>query len=217
MEIGGKKIPIYLFVLLGSLIILGISVPTLILPYYNELPDKTQKHIDAVAEISKYDTALIGQKKIQAELDDLQKQLDSFNKIMYIDPDAAVAEIQEEVFTKFAISNRLESFARSDETDSKLVTKEGKNFYSVDITIKLTTTRDKILDLLKYIETDAGAYYYVKSVNSNTVEETLYNKQGKVIAEKGDLATTVSATLYYLKEEVQTTTTQQATTQAATK
>lgn len=198
MTVAGKKVPLYLIIILITLIIVAVFVPTTLLPYLENKPKLEKEHLDAQEQINIYKTSIMTQSKIEENIAKMEKEIKNYNEIMYIDGNSTVNDF-ENMLKKIKIYDRLDSFIRSEETKTELISSSDKPFYTINISFSVITSKENTLKILNYLETSSNGYYIVNNINSNTILTEEHNSNNEVIAKPGELNSLIDVTLYYLK------------------
>ena len=191
-----KKIPGALVAAVVVIIAIIAFVPTVYLPYKEKKPGMDAAHQEALDTIAYYDKSIENQPVIEAEIADLQKQWEKYQKDMFVDHTTALADINNAIMDR---DIELLTIATGTPTPdaSGTVTAEGAPLYVINIRLNIKCDRENLLSLLKFVEKESVGCYYVQTLQSNPVE--VLDSDGKPTGEEV-LNSNLSINLYYFNQ-----------------
>lgn len=207
-QFDAKKIPKFLYLLLGTIIVLVLFIIFVGTPLIQKAPGMRSEHQEHLQTIREYDNALQLQSTIEDEIKKNQDEFKIKEKELFVDLDTSSREIEQYCRDK-GINLKNYNLSEPKQDSLNRVSTGGYPVYTVDISLSYTDTYDKTLSLLKYLENGSNGCYYVRSC-SLTQNENVKNLN--------DFETSLSLQLYYYDRSatiVESATT--AATEAATK
>ena len=193
-----KKVPGALVAAVVVVIAIAAFVPTVYMPYKNKKPEMDAKHQEALDSIAYLDESIANQADIEAEIEDLKAQWEKFQKDMFVDSNSALADLNDAIKE---CDIDLTGYSAGDPAPdpSGTVTAEGNPLYYTSISISGQSTREKLLDFLKYVEEDSIGAYYVKTLSAAPVD--ILDSDGKATGEQ-ELSYQMQIFLYYFNQDI---------------
>lgn len=191
-QFDAKKIPKFLYLLLGTVVALILFMIFIGRPLIQNAAGMQKKHQIAQDTIRDYDNALSMEKTIE---DEIKKNQDEFNlkqKELFVDLDTCSKEIEDYCSKQNIV---LTNYSIAEPTQDKLnrVSTGGYPVYTVNIDLSYVDTYDKTMSLLKYLENASNGCYYINTCNLT---------QGEGAKNADEFDTSMSITLYYYNRTV---------------
>lgn len=199
MQKNNKKVPAAAIAAIATIVAVVVFIPLVYLPYKENKPMYDEKHAEAVAEMEKYDNAILDQVNIEKNIDELQKEWDEFQKEMFVDAYSNLEDIQKKCDE---IGVRMTAFTRGDETqdESESYSSTGNPLYYVTLNMSMYVSEEELLELLTYIEQESVGCYYVKTLDASTVDKA--DDLGAFTIKEGDLNVRMQVYLYYYNTKI---------------
>lgn len=161
-QFDAKKIPKFLYLLLGTIIVLVLFIVLVATPLIKKGPTMQENHQTHLQTIREYDNALKLESSIEAEIKKNQEEFKAKEKELFVDLDTSSKEIEEYCRNK-GIDLINYNLSEPKEDSLNRVSTGGYPVYSVNISLSYKDTYEKTLNLLKYLENGSNGCYYVKS------------------------------------------------------
>lgn len=204
-QFDAKKIPKFLYLLLGTIIVLVLFIILVATPLIKKGPTMQENHQTHLQTIREYDNALKLESSIEAEIKKNQEEFKTKEKELFVDLDTSSKEIEEYCRNK-GIDLINYNLSEPKEDSLNRVSTGGYPVYSVNISLSYKDTYEKTLNLLKYLENASNGCYYVKSCS-------LTQSEG---SKSDEFDTSLTLELYYYDRTaaIVTTATEAATEEA---
>ncbi|MGO5086020.1 hypothetical protein ACTQ3U_01720 [Oscillospiraceae bacterium LCP25S3_F9] len=198
-----KKVPKFVFVLLGAIVVAIVFWIFIGMSLINNAPTMINEHNENVKKIAEYDTALSQQDKIEAEIKKNQAEYDKKQKELFVDLETCTKEIEQYCSDR---NITLKNYSLGEPQNDKLnrTSNGGYPVKSVSITLNYSGNYETALSMLKFFEQKSKGCYYVNSCSISGGEGSK--------SDDGDVS--MSITLYYFDTTASTTQPTQAATTA---
>ena len=198
-----KKVPKFLFVLVGTIVVAIVFWIFIGMSLINNAPTMINEHNENVKKIAEYDTALSQQYKIEAEIKKNQAEYDKKQKELFVDLDTCTKEIEQYCSDRNIL---LKTYNLGEPQEDKLnrTSNGGYPVKSVSITLNYSGNYETALSMLKFFEQKSKGCYYVNSCSVSGGEGSK--------SDDGDVS--MSITLYYFDTTASATQPTQAATTA---
>lgn len=189
-----KKIPKFIWLLLGTIIAIILFVIFVGTPLLNNASSMQKEHQNTQSLLRDYDNALSLEKSIEDEIKRNQDEFKLKEEELFVNLDTCSKEIE-----KYCRDNNIDlttyTIAEPSVDQYNRVSTGGFPVYTVNINLSYTDTYDKTMSLLKYLENGSNGCYYIKSCNMSVASN------GK---SANNFQTSLSLQLYYYNRTVQT-------------
>ena len=191
-QFDAKKIPKFLYLLLGTVVALILFMIFVGRPLSQNAAQMQEDHRIAQDTIRDYDNALSMEKTIEDEIKKNQDEFALKEKELFVDLDTCSKEIEDYCSKQDII---LTNYSIAEPTQDQLnrVSTGGYPVYTVNIDLSYVDTYEKTMSLLKYLETASNGCYYIKSCTLT---------QGEGAKNTDEFNTSMSITLYYYNRTV---------------
>ncbi len=198
-----KKVPKFLFVLVGTIVVAIVFWIFIGMSLINNAPTMINEHNENVKKIAEYDTALSQQDKIEAEIKKNQAEYDKKQKELFVDLETCTKEIEQYCSDRNII---LKNYNLGEPQEDKLnrTSNGGYPVKSVSITLNYSGNYETALSMLKFFEQKSKGCYYVNSCSVSGGEGS----------KSDDSSINMNITLYYFDTTASTTQPTQAATTA---
>ncbi len=194
-----SKVPGAAIAIVAVIIAVTVFVPTVYMPYKNKKPAMDSEHQEAVNTINYYETSIQNQATIEADIEQLEKEWEEFQKDMFVDAASSIDDLQKAMDD---IDFHYTEFKRDSEKEDKSgkVSFTGAPLYYVSIKIKGVADEEQLVDLLKFVEEESVGCYYVKTLKATTYDTD--KEIGTFTAKAGQLDVNMEIWLYYYNQKV---------------
>ncbi|MEE0265236.1 MAG: hypothetical protein UD936_06370 [Acutalibacteraceae bacterium] len=186
-QFDAKKIPPFIYLLLGTIIALVVFSFFVGRPLLTEAGNMQKAHKDVLKEIRDYDNAIKAQESIEAEIKKNQAEFEQKEKELFVDLDTSSRDIE-----KYCRENNIEltnyTLAAPQADPKSRVSTGGYPVNTVAIGVNYQDSYAKTISFLKYLEEGSKGCYYVKSCSLT---------QGEKLANTDVFDTKMSIELYY--------------------
>lgn len=206
-QFDAKKIPKFLYLLLGTIIAIVLFMIFVGSPLIQNAGSMQKEHQDTQNLIRDYDNALAQEKTIEDEIKKNQDEFKLKEEELFVDVDTCSKEI--EAYCREQ-DIKLINYSISEPVQDQLsrVSTGGFPVYTVNINISYADTYEKTMSFLKYLENGSNGCYYIKTCNMAQSED---NKNADTFD------TSLAIQLYYYNRTIATEPATTAATEAATK
>ncbi len=170
-QFDAKRIPKFIYLLLGTIIALVVFMIFVGSPLINNAAKMQQTHKDVLKEIRDYDNAIAMKDSIEAEIKKNQDEFDIKEKELFVDLDTSSRDVE-----SYCRENNIEltsyTLAEPQEDDKCRVSTGGYPVYTVSISLSYEDTYAKTISFLKYLEEGSKGCYYITSCDLSQDDKT---------------------------------------------
>lgn len=186
-QFDAKKIPPFIYLLLGTIIALVVFSIFVGRPLLAEAGNMQQTHKNVLKEIREYDKAMKMKDDIESEIKKNQAEFQQKEKELFVDLDTSSRDIE-----RYCRENNIEltnyTLAAPQPDPKSRVSTGGYPVNTVAITVSYQDSYAKTISFLKYLEEGSKGCYYVKSCSLS---------QSEKLASSDVFETKMSIELYY--------------------
>lgn len=197
MEMMGKKIPKYIFVLVAIVLLLVLFIPLVLMPYLNQKSAMDAKHMKAQTTLHLYDMKRNNIENYRGQVNDLKIRWDQLETLMFVDAKDTANDLNQ-MFQSLDVTPSSISVSDEVQAAEAAQSSTGAPLYSTNILLSFVTSKEKLLRVIHYFEDQSAGSYYIKSVSMSTVTQTAGS--GKQVVTTGDLNVSMSIALYYFRQ-----------------
>ena len=197
MEMMGKKIPKYIFVLVAIVLLLVLFIPLVLMPYLNQKSAMDAKHMKAQTTLHLYDRKRNNIENYRGQVNDLKIRWDQLETLMFVDAKDTANDLNQ-MFQSLDVTPSSISVSDEVQAAEAAQSSTGAPLYSTNILLSFVTSKEKLLRVIHYFEDQSAGSYYIKSVSMSTVTQTAGS--GKQVVTTGDLNVSMSIALYYFRQ-----------------
>ncbi len=196
----GFTIPKYFFVILAIVLACAIFLFAVQLPFANKkLPEYTQKHNAAQAQINQWKDYMSRAKEVQASIDDMKAQYAEKSNQLSVDPDKTIDDIKD-MLANMGYDPGTVSVAHGQADSQGRVAETGEALLETAITFNFSATKTDMLDTFKYFESESKGSYYITAITISPIGGAAGVDESRTSSEMYSVQ--MSLTLYYFEVPV---------------
>lgn len=193
------NIPKYIWIIAAILAVCIIFLIFVQVPFSKKLPDYNSAHTSAVAQINTYNDYLARADDVQKSIDEMKKKYEKESDKLFVNATKTSDDIRA-MLKKLNYDLSTLSVQKGVADAAGRVSSTGDPLYSTVINFDFTASKQKMLETLKYFESESNGSYYISQLNISKDS----NKNATETSVKAtDESYTVSLTmnLYYFYQD----------------
>ena len=200
MEKKQVKIPGYLIAIIITVLLSGIFLFAVMVPFLQQKPDYDEKHESAEKEKASLNPYVENKESIQASIDLLKADYNKKNKVLFQNSRASIRDVVKlikDYGVKVSYVQTTNGVA-----DASITTVEGGALKKSSVNLTIKATESKYREVLDFIEIDAPRTYYIEHMdfqNTETIEDSEGNKI-EVSADDVEKTYNLNISLYYFED-----------------
>lgn len=167
------KIPKFVWVLAFIIVICIVFLIAVQIPFTQKLDKYNKDHESATSQINQYKDYLERATEVQDSIDKMKKQCEEKEKTLTINAEKTADDIRDMLKNLDYDLSTLSIAERKADTEGR-ISATGDPLYATTIDFRFTSTEQKLLDTLKYFESESDGSYYVSQIviKEATVDST---------------------------------------------
>ncbi len=194
------KIPKFIWALAVILVISIIFLIAVQIPFSQKIDTYNKEHASAEAQISQYKDYIERTAEVKSKISQLQKDVSETNARLTVNASKTADDVRD-MLKNIDYDFSTLSVQEGQPDDEGRVSETGDPLYATSITFSFTATQQKLIDTLKYFESESDGSYFITHMNikepddfTDTGEES---SKASVPASSQLYVTTLEIKLYY--------------------
>ncbi|MDD6488611.1 MAG: hypothetical protein PUG48_02195 [Clostridia bacterium] len=202
------NIPKYIWIIAAILVVCIIFLIFVQVPFSNKLPAYQSTHASAVSQISQYNDYLARADEVQKSIDNMKKEYEKESDKLFVNAKKTSDDIRT-MLKKLDYDLSTLSVQKGVADKEKRVSSTGDPLYSTVITFDFTATKQKMIETLKYFESESNGSYYISQLSLNKTEDKTTTDKTSETSVKSSAQTydvSLKMNLYYFNPDAKVVT-----------
>ncbi len=195
-------IPKFVWVILLILVICIIFLVAVQIPFSQKIDKYNSDHASADSQINMYKDYLARADEVQAKIDEMKAECEKKSAALTINADKTADDIRDMLKDLDYDLSSLSINERKPDSEGR-VSATGDPLYVTTIKFSFTTTEKKLIETLKYFESESNGSYFVSKVSVSEEKTTATTTEGETAAEGSKQTAESADKLYVTTLEIQ--------------
>lgn len=193
------NIPKYIWIIAAILAVCLIFLIFVQVPFANRLPEYNAAHTSAVAQINQYNDYLARAEEVQKSIDTMKEQYEKESDKLFVNAKKTSDDIRA-MLKKLDYDLSTLSVQKGVPDSEGRVSSTGDPLYSTVIDFDFTATKQKMIETLKYFESESNGSYYISHLSLSKAMGNNNNEESVAASEEAYVVH-LTMNLYYFNQE----------------
>ncbi len=195
-------IPKFVWVILFILVVCIIFLVAVQIPFSQKIDKYNSDHASADSQINMYKDYLDRANEVQAKINEMKDECEKKSAALTINADKTADDIRDMLEDLGYDLSSLTINERKPDSEGR-VSATGDPLYVTTIKFSFTTTEQKLIETLKYFESESNGSYFVSKVSVSEEQMQATTTEGETAAEGSKQTTESADKLYETTLEIQ--------------